>query len=64
MKKWPRTTPYDLKCKLECLREYRSKPSLQDDWVAVFEWLIQHGIEPPDQALPTEPELRGPVGYN
>ncbi|NOD62133.1 MULTISPECIES: hypothetical protein [unclassified Ruegeria] len=63
MKKWPHTIPHDLKCKLESLREYRSKPSLQDDWAAIFEWLNAHNVQPPDHALPTEPELKGPVGH-
>ncbi|WP_170746512.1 hypothetical protein [Ruegeria lacuscaerulensis] len=64
MTKWPRTIPYDLRCKLEGLREYRSAPSLQDDWGAIFEWLHKHDIQPPDHDLPTEPEIGGPVGLS
>ncbi|WP_058275850.1 hypothetical protein [Ruegeria atlantica] len=64
MKRWPRTIPYDLKCKLENLRENRSAPSLQDDWSAIFEWLTKHDVQPPEHPLPTEPELRGPVGHS
>ncbi|WP_162896874.1 hypothetical protein [Ruegeria sp. AD91A] len=64
MKKWPRTIPYDLKCRLEQLREYRSTLSIQTQWGEVLEWLEKHGVEPPDHALPTEPELRGPVGQS
>ncbi|WP_170782402.1 hypothetical protein [Ruegeria lacuscaerulensis] len=64
MRKWPQTIPYDLRCKLESLRQYRSPPSVQDDWSAVFEWLNKHGVEPPDHPLPTELELKGPVGHS
>ena len=64
MRKWPRTIPIDLRCKLESLREYRSAPSLQDDWGAVFEWLNKLGVEPPEHPLPTEPETTDPIGHH
>ncbi len=63
MRKWPRTIPYHLKCKLEQQQEYRSKPSLQDQWATVLEWLETHGVEAPAHPLPREPELGGPPGH-
>ncbi len=45
MTEWPRTIPFDLKCKLEQLQEWRSKPSLQDEWTTIREWLTKHGVE-------------------
>ncbi len=63
MNQWPRTIPFDLKKRLEALREYRSAPSVQSEWGEIFDWLEKHGVEPPEHPLPTEPELGGPVGH-
>ncbi len=63
MKQWPRTIPFDLKKMLGRLREYRSPPSEQDDWGAIFECLNHRGVEQPDHALQMEPELLGPGGH-
>ncbi|NOD92489.1 hypothetical protein GS636_06795 [Ruegeria sp. HKCCD4884] len=64
MNKWPRTIPYDLRCRLETLLEYRDAPSIQTQWGTILEWLEHHGVTPPDHALPVEPELKGPVGHS
>ncbi len=56
MTEWPRTIPFDLKCKLEQLQEWRSKPNLQDEWATIREWLTKHGVTAPD-VLPRESEL-------
>ncbi|WP_170794304.1 hypothetical protein [Ruegeria sp. HKCCD7221] len=56
MTEWPRTIPFDFKCKLEQLQEWRSKPSLQDEWTTIREWLTKHEVSAPD-VLPRESEL-------
>lgn len=64
MKKWPRTIPYDLRCRLEALHEYRDAPSLQSQWATIYEWLEKHDVTPPDGPLPTDPEIRAPIGHS
>lgn len=47
MASWPKTIPTDLRNRVEEVLGYRTRPSGQDVWAAVYEWLEAHGVEPP-----------------
>ncbi len=63
MRKWPSTIPYDLRCKLESLWEYRSPPTVQDEWGVIVEWLERHGVGAPNHDLSVEPERTEQTGH-
>lgn len=47
MTAWPKTTPPDLRRRVEEVLGYRTRPTGQDVWGAVQEWLEAHKVEPP-----------------
>ncbi len=63
MRKWPNTIPFDLRCGLERLLEFRSDPTVQDQWGVIVDWLNLHGVEAPDYELPIEPERTEQTGH-
>lgn len=50
---WPASIPYDLRRAWERLEGQRARTTDADRWTEVRDWLIAHGIEPPDHPLPT-----------
>lgn len=47
MASWPKTVPTDLRNRIEEVLLYRTRPTGQDVWGAVYEWLEGQGVEPP-----------------
>lgn len=52
---WPQRIPYDLEKALGELDQRRDAPAEQDRWGVMREWLVAHGIQPPND-LPERPE--------
>lgn len=46
MSSWPKSIPPDLRKRVEQVLGYRTRPTRQDVWGAVHEWLEFHGVEP------------------
>ena len=57
MASWPKTIPPDLRNRVEVVLGYRTRPTGQDVWGVVQEWLEAHKVEPPPdlaERLPTK----------
>jgi hypothetical protein len=52
---WPKTCPPDLRRRLETVLSFRSFGAAEI-WTELEEWLIAHGVAPPDD-LPEDPPI-------
>lgn len=57
MATWPKSVPDNLRPGLDAVLGYRNRPTSQDVWGAVLEWLEAEGVQPPDE----QPHIAQPV---
>ena len=58
MPQWPTMIPPDLRRKLEPVLGSRNRPLAADVWTELRDWLLKHGVTPPDE-LPVDEEIKG-----